>query len=246
MNLKLGDFGSAMRINPDHPPHDGIGLGTVSYSSPEIVDPSPERTFSFPTDMFSFGVTMRQCMTGREPYEGLRTVELMYHVRKGNYWEWHARREIDLPSPSPTSSPQYPTSPTAVTHHVARFRATTTTATSPIDRTHLAAHLNDGVRRAESLREPSRNRGNARRPSLARTPSSDVVVRQTSAVATSGGGTMGVVEAGADRSTAQDQREAWLRRMVDPDPDRRPGVENLLRELEDYRAAYRADPDQNE
>ncbi|KAJ9097598.1 hypothetical protein QFC21_004632 [Naganishia friedmannii] len=238
MNLRLGDFGSAMRINPDNPPHDGIGLGTVSYSSPEIVDPSTERTFSFPSDVFSFGVTMRQCMTGREPYEGLRTVELMYHVRKGNYWEWHARREIDLPS-SPTSatSSRFPTYPTAaVAHHLARVRATTTTATSPTDRNHPAAHLNDGVRRAESLREPSRNRVAVRRPALARTPSSDIVVRQANAVSMSTCVAANVMEVNAGEITVQDQRERWLRRMVDPDPANRPEVEDLL----DLSAGYRA------
>ncbi|KAJ9123883.1 hypothetical protein QFC22_000671 [Naganishia vaughanmartiniae] len=243
MNLRLGDTGSAMRINPDHSPHDGIGLGTVSYSSPEIVDPSTERTFSFPSDIFSFGVTMRQCMTGREPYEGLRTVELMYHVRKGNYWEWHARRDMDLPSPSSANSNRNPTSPTAVTHHLARVRATTTTATSPSDRNHSAAQPNDGVRRAESLREPSRNRAVVRRPALARTPSSDVVIRQAIPVRASTGAATGVVEAGGDGMTSRDQRETWLRRMVDPDPGQRPEAEDLLHGLEGHRTVYKSDAD---
>jgi serine/threonine protein kinase len=239
MNLRLGDFGSALRINPDDPPHDGIGLGTVSYSSPEIVDPSSERTFSFPSDLFSFGVTMRQCMTGREPYEGLRTVELMYHVRKGNYWEWHARRDIDLPSsPSSTSSSRFPISPT--THHIARLRATTTTATSPIPRSHSVIGTSDGIRRAESLREPSRTRADVHRPALARTPSSDVVVRQSTAVATtSEGGAANVAGTGAGWSTVQDEREGWLRRILDPDAANRPGVEDLLDQLPRIHAIQR-------
>lgn len=239
MNLRLGDFGSALRINPHDPPHDGIGLGTVSYSSPEIVDPSTERTFSFPSDLFSFGVTMRQCMTGREPYEGLRTVELMYHVRKGNYWEWHARRDIDLPSsPSSTSSSRFPISPT--THHIARLRTTTTTATSPIPRSHSVIGTSDGIRRAESLREPSRTRADVHRPALARTPSSDVIVRQSTAVATtSEGGAANVAGTSAGWSTVQDEREGWLRRILDPDPANRPGVEDLLEQLARIHAIHR-------
>lgn len=186
-----------MRIDRQRPPHDGIGLGTVAYSSPEIVDPSPDRAFSFPSDMFAFGVTMRQCMTGREPYEGLRTVELMYHVRKGNYWEWQARQ----------ISNQVPVSPVTL-----RLQA---------------AIGSDGVRRSESLREPGRRRASIR-PSLARTPSSDVVLRKTDPVEQNTASSPSMSPRQDAGSTRTRDREAWLRQMVDPEPNNRPTPLALL------------------
>ncbi|GHJ88733.1 hypothetical protein NliqN6_5135 [Naganishia liquefaciens] len=193
-NLRLGDFGSAMRIDRCQPPRDGIGLGTVAYASPEIVDPSQDRAFSFPSDMFAFGVTMRQCMTGREPYEGLRTVELMYHVRKGNYWEWQARQ----------LSNDMPLSPVTL---------------------RLQSALGDRIRRSESLREPGR-RASAR-PTLARAPSSDVVLQKTDPVATE----MPTPKRELSPRATTDRRpnrEEWLHQMVDPEPENRPTALALL------------------
>lgn len=145
--------------------------------------------------MWSFGVTMRQCQTGKEPYEGLRAVEMMYHVRKGNYWEFQARQ---------------------VMGHG---------ALSPVDL------QSEGMRRAESLRQPMRKR--LHRPSLARTPSSDIPLRRTDeavpeppAAAEEG---LVVKEGRADETQAFEQaREGWLKRMVDPDPAKRPTPEELL------------------
>lgn len=198
MNLKLGDFGSALRINEQNPPSDGIGLGTVPYSSPEIVDPSPDRTFSFPSDTFSFGVTMRQCMTGREPYEGLRAVETMYHVRKGNFWEFQARQAMAVGGSLP-----------------------------------VALLQSEGIRRAESLRQPLRKCQH--RPSLTRTPSSDILLRRTDETIpdpnTAASGQSPVLTEDESVKETQDlerARESWLQRMVDPDPAKRPTAEELL------------------
>lgn len=148
--------------------------------------------------MFSFGVTMRQCMTGREPYEGLRAVEMMYHVRKGNYWEFQARHAMGLGDLSP----------------VARLES-------------------EGIRRAESLRQPVRKRQH--RPSLARTPSSDIILRRTDETipdsTTVASGQSPVFTEDGPTTETQDleqAREVWLKRMVDPDPAKRPTPEELL------------------
>ena len=69
-----------------------MGLGTLPFSPPELVDPN--RTFSFPVDIFALGATLYQCITGREPYRGTRTIEMMHHVRRGGLWAWEERARI--------------------------------------------------------------------------------------------------------------------------------------------------------
>ncbi|ORX41274.1 kinase-like domain-containing protein [Kockovaella imperatae] len=91
-HLRLSDFGSSLLIHPTQPPTDGLGLGTLPFSPPELVDPL--RSFSFPVDIFAFGATLYQCLTGREPYRGVRAMEMMHHVRRGDLWEWEERARI--------------------------------------------------------------------------------------------------------------------------------------------------------
>ncbi|OCF33290.1 serine/threonine protein kinase [Kwoniella heveanensis BCC8398] len=86
LHLRLSDFGSSLLIHPSHPPTDGLGLGTLPFSPPELVDPT--QTFSFPVDIFALGATLYQCITGREPFRGSRTIEMMHHVRKGGLWAY--------------------------------------------------------------------------------------------------------------------------------------------------------------
>jgi len=82
---------------PDSPrssfPTDPHGLGTPSYSPPEFVKPLPS-TFSYPSDIFSLGVTLCVMITGREPYEGVRSLERMLRVGEGGWWEWEERRRL--------------------------------------------------------------------------------------------------------------------------------------------------------
>jgi hypothetical protein len=111
--VRLSDFGSSLLIHPSHPPTDGVGLGTLPFSPPELVD--PESTFSFPVDIFSLGATLYQCITGREPYRGCRTIEMMHHVRKGGLWNYEERERfsrigqereesiVPVPSPYPSA-----------------------------------------------------------------------------------------------------------------------------------------------
>lgn len=80
-------------MHPSHPPIDGLGLGTLPFSPPELVDPN--QSFSFPVDIFSLGATLYQCITGREPYRGTKTVEMMHHVRKGSLWVREEQRRLE-------------------------------------------------------------------------------------------------------------------------------------------------------
>ncbi|WWD18005.1 hypothetical protein CI109_102452 [Kwoniella shandongensis] len=92
LHIRLSDFGSSLLIHPAHPPTDGLGLGTLPFSPPELVDPN--QTFSFPVDIFALGATLYQCITGREPFRGSRTIEMMHHVRKGGLWAYEERERL--------------------------------------------------------------------------------------------------------------------------------------------------------
>lgn len=74
-------------------PDDPHGLGTPPYSPPEFVKPLPS-PFSFPSDIFSLGVTLSVMLTAREPYEGLRTVERMLYVSRGSFFDYEERRRL--------------------------------------------------------------------------------------------------------------------------------------------------------
>ncbi|KAL8280297.1 hypothetical protein RQP46_007214 [Phenoliferia psychrophenolica] len=91
--LRLSDFGMSL-ILPSTTPTDPIGLGTPSYSAPELVRPAPS-PFSFPSDIFSLGVTLSVLLTGHEPFSGMRAVERMYKIAQGGYWDWEERRRTE-------------------------------------------------------------------------------------------------------------------------------------------------------
>merc|ERR1712072_198024 len=91
MDSRLSDFGSSLPINPDNPPTEGLGLGTVAYNAPELVA-KPGKPFGLEADVFSVGIVLHVMITGREPYQSCRTtVEQMLHVARGGYWSWAAR-----------------------------------------------------------------------------------------------------------------------------------------------------------
>lgn len=143
LDLRLSDFGSSLLVHPAHPPTDGVGLGTLPFSPPELVTPS--RPFSFPIDIFALGATLYQCLTGREPYRGCRSVEIMHHVRKGDLWEWEERIRIGrVGSEYLTGGSPYPSAWREV--------------------------AGEGVKRGGSLRAPT---SSASRPGLARMPSAE-------------------------------------------------------------------------
>ncbi len=67
-------------------------LGTAAYSAPELF--SDSASVSFPSDVFSLGVTLWQMAACRAPYAGKRTVEVMLGVRRGMFWQIHERDRV--------------------------------------------------------------------------------------------------------------------------------------------------------
>lgn len=83
-----------------------MGLGTLPFSAPELVDPNA--SFSFPIDVFALGASLYQMITGREPYRGSRPVEMMHHVRNGILWDWEERQRLKRVGEHSASSSPYP------------------------------------------------------------------------------------------------------------------------------------------
>ncbi|WVO17802.1 hypothetical protein L204_105500 [Cryptococcus depauperatus] len=92
MHIRLSDFGSSLLIHSAHTPTDGLGLGTLPFAAPELVDNN--QTFSFPIDIFALGATLYQCITGREPFRGLRSYEMIHYVRKGGLWAYEEQERL--------------------------------------------------------------------------------------------------------------------------------------------------------
>ncbi|WRT63997.1 uncharacterized protein IL334_000924 [Kwoniella shivajii] len=158
LHLRLSDFGSSLLIHPAHPPTDGLGLGTLPFSPPELVDPT--QTFSFPVDIFALGATLYQCLTGREPFRGIRTVEMMHHVRKGGLWIYEERERLQRVgsgegvstsgSPYPSAWRGYPSNSVSVSATTGAGYPSGTISNSinnPINAV-------NGIRRGGSLRVP--------------------------------------------------------------------------------------------
>ncbi|WWD09223.1 hypothetical protein V865_007345 [Kwoniella europaea PYCC6329] len=149
LHIRLSDFGSSLLIHPAHPPTDGLGLGTLPFSPPELVDPT--QTFSFPVDIFALGATLYQCLTGREPFRGIRTVEMMHHVRKGGLWAYEERerfQRVGNEDGVSTAGSPYPSAWRGYSN------TSTTGAGYPSGSGNVTVGLGGGVRRAGSLRVP--------------------------------------------------------------------------------------------
>jgi serine/threonine protein kinase len=69
-----------------------LDLGTAPYSAPELF--ADNVVVSYPSDVFSLGVTLWEMLTLRAPYAGKRTVETMLGVRRGMFWQIHERDRI--------------------------------------------------------------------------------------------------------------------------------------------------------
>jgi serine/threonine protein kinase len=152
LHTRLSDFGSSLLIHPAHPPTDGVGLGTLPFSPPELVDPI--RTFAFPVDIFALGATLYQCITGREPYRAVRAAEMMHHVRRGALWKYEERERlarIGDPSTDLESGSPYPSA----------WRS--------------QGYVGNSPRRAGSLRISSTKQRDVRGPALSRMSSAESV-----------------------------------------------------------------------
>jgi serine/threonine protein kinase len=189
LNLVVADFSSSVIIADENdPPTDGIGRGTPPYSSPEMVDPCPTRSFGYASDVFSFGATMYSLITGCEPFRGVRSIELMWNVRKGRFWEWEERARLMR-----VERVGLPVTPTRTTPGSASTTMTRTAfaVTSPPSTSMSIGHgyrpstnvksnfhtNNDGVRRAGSLRESVLSEHRSfDRPKLPRMSSSELLI----------------------------------------------------------------------
>ncbi|KIS01489.1 serine/threonine protein kinase [Cryptococcus deuterogattii 2001/935-1] len=143
LHIRLSDFGSSLLIHPSHPPTDGLGLGTLPFSPPELVDPSV--TFSFPVDIFALGATLYQCITGREPFRGLRSIEMMHHVKKGGLWAYEEEERL-----SRVGEPYREGVVQAGTPYPSAWRDNYSASSA----SHILAAGAAGVRRGGSLRVP--------------------------------------------------------------------------------------------
>lgn len=175
LDLVVADFSSSVIVSGDGEgdlPTDGIGRGTPPYSSPEMVDPCPTRTFGHASDVFSFGATMYSLITGCEPFRGVRSIELMWNVRKGRFWEWEERAR--LMRVGQVGVPLTPSTPGSTTTTVPVVSSPPSRA---IGQFNHASHA-DGVRRTGSLRESVLSDRKARldRPKLPRMSSSELLI----------------------------------------------------------------------
>ena len=173
LNLVLADFSSSVIVDhADDLPTDGIGRGTPPFSSPEMVDPCPTRPFGYASDIFSFGATMYSLITGTEPFRGVRSIELMWNVRKGRFWEWEERSR--LMNVGRVVLPVTPTTPSSTSSTPAgglpnTFLSPRTTAQT--------VSSTDRVRRSGSLRETVlSDRNSFVRPKLPRMSSSELLI----------------------------------------------------------------------
>ncbi|QDZ18052.1 mitogen-activated protein kinase [Chloropicon primus] len=76
-DIKLSDFGISKSVS-DSFSKAATFCGTVTYMSPERINNAP---YSYAADIWSLGVTLLECATGRYPYDGHQgPVDLMLHI----------------------------------------------------------------------------------------------------------------------------------------------------------------------
>ncbi len=74
---KLGDFGLAKPLGDESISEEGLIVGTVPYMSPEQAKGLPPDS---PSDMYSFGITLFEMVTGRRPFHGEDASVLVHHL----------------------------------------------------------------------------------------------------------------------------------------------------------------------
>ena len=76
---KLIDFGLAVRLSPTNPSHRQTNTlrGTLAYISPEQTG-RMNRQVDYRSDLYSFGVTMYELLTGRLPFEKTNSVQMIH------------------------------------------------------------------------------------------------------------------------------------------------------------------------
>jgi len=79
-NLCIGDFDTA-KLLTEHEQAKTV-VGTAGYISPEILR-SNRISYSFPADIWSFGMIIYEMMTLKRPYEDIRVNQISDLVEKG-------------------------------------------------------------------------------------------------------------------------------------------------------------------
>jgi serine/threonine-protein kinase len=79
-SVKVADFGVA-RLDTLHMTRDGMMVGTPSYMAPEQFTGG---AVDHRTDLYAAGVVLYEMLSGRRPFEGKSTAELMYQVAHSN------------------------------------------------------------------------------------------------------------------------------------------------------------------
>jgi len=77
--IKLIDFGTSRRINPDHHMH-GV-FGTVYYLAPEVI----EGDYDEKCDVWSIGVILYILIAGGPPFDGANGKEVIQAILKGQF-----------------------------------------------------------------------------------------------------------------------------------------------------------------
>jgi ligand-binding sensor domain-containing protein/tRNA A-37 threonylcarbamoyl transferase component Bud32 len=77
--IKLLDFGLAVTPKQTRLTETGMMVGSINYMSPEQIY---ESKFSFASDIYSFGVTFYELITGLHPFQSQSAVDLMTQVLK--------------------------------------------------------------------------------------------------------------------------------------------------------------------
>lgn len=78
--VKLADFGIAKRIDNPGSLQSRALKGKVPYMAPEY---ATGHRYDARSDLYSLGVTLYECLTGRRPYEGLNDLETIELARAG-------------------------------------------------------------------------------------------------------------------------------------------------------------------
>lgn len=86
MSSKLGDFGLATQLTFEDE-YLSVACGTPNYLAPEVLicRGNPSRGYSFPCDVWSFGVTLYTLLFGKAPFERSNTKKTYKRISKCDF-----------------------------------------------------------------------------------------------------------------------------------------------------------------
>lgn len=93
VGIVMCDFGLSTQLDEDNTPKKS-SVGTPAYMAPEVV---AHRGASYPSDMWSLGVTLFHCLTGRGPFDAKRVSGTYRRIKEGTY-RWSTAERENLPS----------------------------------------------------------------------------------------------------------------------------------------------------